>query len=1161
MRKYIFFLLFIFPTLIFSARLNESFTSTTFPPMGWRVINNDGGSQLWRRDTAICKTQPASAASRFETSVRSDDWLITSALIVNQNDSLSFWYRRRFGNYDTLRVKVSLTTNHPDSFNFLLLEKRVTNETFSQEKIALNNFVNDTIFIAFIHNAPPNQGTLYLDDIVGPEMVEIRDVGVDSILMPNFCFIRPVGIGLQPKAKITNFSNEIQKNIPVSCSIIGNSSGLLYIDIKYLDSLLIDSSAIITFDSFVPVIAESCSVKVNTFLDNDINLNNNRKVSRIELIRGQYTGGPDANYYFWIDSDTIGGPIFNWHDIFYTGEPLPTGSANISWPIPIGFDFYYYGQPKFWFCYSTNGFISFEQLSLSYANNQPIPASDLPNSIIAPFWDKLFVYNGRHQLFGAAPNRYKVIQWNAVCNPAGSYMDTVIFQVILYENGDIVFQYQRCDKRFGFGQGESATVGIEDDYGTSGLQYLNNSSPIGNLLSAGRAIKFYRSCHDVMVDTILTSQVGIGETISPTVVIKNIGSEVESVLTVVNILDEHSLIYSDSAMIFNFLPLNSCTLSFSDWIANNYGIYTIKAWTINENDMNPDNDTCEQTLEVSIPAPILLSPLNNFVTNRDSITFNWSEITNAIQYQIEVKRGSLVEIDTIITDTELGPLHFSEGSYSWRVRAGTLTRWGFWSESFSFTIDTTPPLAPILISPAQNCTLSTSIFIWQKVNDAANYQIVISKDQNIIINQMTADTTFEPSQFLENGWYFWKVRCQDFAGNWSLFSPIQSFYIYTVLWQQKDTMPSLFSYRPVKDGGCITALGNKLYALKGNNTQDFYEYDINTNQWVNRSLFPFYTENSNIIKRKVKAGADLVSANNMIFAIKGNNTREFWAYYPNSDSWAHKRFIPSVKGLKAGSNLTFYNGNIYCLVGGGYEFYRYDIAKDSWYGLCSAPAGRNNRKFRFGSSIAYGGNGRIYALKGMSTYNEFYYYDINTNSWEEQESLPYFHPLIRKKRTVKAGGGICYDGAQKIYAIKGGGENEFWQYDILTNHWQALETIPKLHKRSVVKNGADITYADNRVWLLKGNKTKELWAYQTFSTNPKTSDNQTGYLTNNSKITMTPNNGDIKYKLVYYRESDKQAVIKNILKNNKNIKVFDIQGRLISNIADLRNGVYYIIKY
>ncbi|MCX8015617.1 MAG: hypothetical protein N2748_06305, partial [candidate division WOR-3 bacterium] len=48
MRTYIFFIC-IFQTLIFAARLNESFTGTTFPPIGWRVINNDGGSYTWER--------------------------------------------------------------------------------------------------------------------------------------------------------------------------------------------------------------------------------------------------------------------------------------------------------------------------------------------------------------------------------------------------------------------------------------------------------------------------------------------------------------------------------------------------------------------------------------------------------------------------------------------------------------------------------------------------------------------------------------------------------------------------------------------------------------------------------------------------------------------------------------------------------------------------------------------------------------------------------------------------------------------------------------------------------------------------------------------------------------------------------------------------------
>jgi hypothetical protein len=1181
--KYLIILLYLLPIISIATSLNESFTGTTFPPIGWSIINRDGGTEIWRRDTAINKTPPASTASRFENSLRSDDWLITPGLIVYQNDSLSFWYRRRFGNYDTLRIKVSITTNHPDSFNLLLLENRVTTETFTREVISLTNFSNDTIFIAFIHNAPSNQGTLYLDDITGPEMVEIRDVGVDTILSPANTFVmRPFGIGFLPQARIQNYSNTIQRNIPVVCSIVGQGSFLYYVNIKYLDSLLIDSSKVITFDTFAPMIAELCTVKIRTLLTNDINPANDRKIRTTQTIQGQYTGGPDNNYSYWIDSDTTGGPIYNWTDITLTGQSLPSGNMNISWQTPIGFNFNYYGEPESLFYYSTNGFISFDGLSSSYPNNQPIPSSDLPNKIVTPFWDRLWVISARHQLFDTSPNRYQIIQWNAICNPISSdFRDTVIFQAILYESGDIVFQYNRCDNRFNLGQGQSATIGIEDDSGVTGLQYLCNGAPQGNLLSAGRAIRFYRSCHDVMLDSILTSQVGIGDTVSPKVVIKNLGTSDESFLTVFNIVNGRSLIYADTIELNNLPPMQSCTLSFDEWVASQYGTYTAKAWTTLDNDFNRNNDTCYQELDVSIVAPVLLYPMNGYATNIATISFDWSDIANVTRYNFQV----INNVDTVIINSQYGPINLSEGNYYWRVRAGNNERWGFWSETYTFIIDTTSPVSPILISPAQNCTLYQSYpdFVWNRVDGAVLYNLVVSTGISTYMNQTTSDTTYQSIQPFTSGTYFWKVRCQDQVLNWSYFSPIQVFYVQGALsgsWERKQDIPELFSNKPVKDGGCLVGFGNRLYALKGNNTQDFYDYELNGNQWNIRNFIPFFTNETLTRKRKVKGGGALVCTNNFIYALKGNSTREFWMYDPTLDNWVCKKPVPSLRGIRNGSGLAYHNGFVYCLVGSSndFEFYQYDITQDTWLSLAPAPIGTDHRRFRSGSCIVYGGDNRIYTLKGGARYNEFYCYNISSNSWQARESLPYFHPSINKKTKVKAGGAMCFDGMNIIYAVKGGGTNEFWNYNILTNQWSASETIPRVTKRSVVKSGAGLAFADNSIWLLKGNKTRELWEYTIQSPKAKVRSQKFAGTCEQTKGTFqsTQEQKCIKVhvgksirKIVFLRGNEigsKKDILKDI-PDNASIKIFDIQGRMVQSVKSksflsldyLKNGVYIIV--
>ncbi|MCX8014824.1 MAG: T9SS type A sorting domain-containing protein, partial [candidate division WOR-3 bacterium] len=117
---------------------------------------------------------------------------------------------------------------------------------------------------------------------------------------------------------------------------------------------------------------------------------------------------------------------------------------------------------------------------------------------------------------------------------------------------------------------------------------------------------------------------------------------------------------------------------------------------------------------------------------------------------------------------------------------------------------------------------------------------------------------------------------------------------------------------------------------------------------------------------------------------------------------------------------------------------------------------------------------KIYALKGGSKHNEFYFYDIQADTWSHfpGDTLP----RGIKNRQVKDGGALTYCNG-KIYAIKGGGRNEFWCYcDTLgTKQWIMLDSIPKFG--GFPKSGASLTAGAGIIYLLKGNKTNECWAY------------------------------------------------------------------------------------
>jgi len=207
-------------------------------------------------------------------------------------------------------------------------------------------------------------------------------------------------------------------------------------------------------------------------------------------ISPQATGGPDDFGYAWSDEVT-----FDWIDAKSLGTNANLFGGDVyTGPVNIGFVFPFYENSYSELYFSTKGLVSFGQGTYSW-NNTSLPNPSPPNNIIAVFWDDLGMYQGNRSdagiyiyQGGEAPNRYLVIEWYRADvysgeGSSGSQQADLTFEVILHENGDIVMQYLSLS-----GSLQSATVGIEDDVGVTGLQYLYNSPGLSN----NKAVRFYR---------------------------------------------------------------------------------------------------------------------------------------------------------------------------------------------------------------------------------------------------------------------------------------------------------------------------------------------------------------------------------------------------------------------------------------------------------------------------------------------------------------------------------------------------------------------------------------------------------------------------------------------------------------------------------------------
>jgi subtilisin family serine protease len=180
------------------------------------------------------------------------------------------------------------------------------------------------------------------------------------------------------------------------------------------------------------------------------------------------TGVVQDNYrtvddtYAWIDA-TVGGTRLTLFD---------DDSAVVSLP----FSFRFYDVSRSSVEISSNGYLMFDGLFGTSYVNKAIPNSAEPNSLVAAYWDDLNPSAGGGAVWyrstGTAPNRKFVVAWVGV--PAFGTTNGVTFEAILEEGtNDIVLQYKDVDHGDSFlNYGASATVGVEDDLGSSGKQFL-----------------------------------------------------------------------------------------------------------------------------------------------------------------------------------------------------------------------------------------------------------------------------------------------------------------------------------------------------------------------------------------------------------------------------------------------------------------------------------------------------------------------------------------------------------------------------------------------------------------------------------------------------------------------------------------------------------------
>ncbi len=196
-------------------------------------------------------------------------------------------------------------------------------------------------------------------------------------------------------------------------------------------------------------------------------------------------------------------------------------------------------------------------------------------------------------------------------------------------------------------------------------------------------------------------------------------------------------------------------------------------------------------------APALGTPANGLNTNDSTPTFSWGVVGTGATYAIQINTDPTFVAPPTDSASGLSATTYTPGSaladgtYYWRVNATIAGVTGPWSSSRSFTVDTVPPIAPTLNTPADATfvtsatpALSVVALTGQGTISSYNFQVSTVNTFTSTVATGTSNTTswtVNPSLGTAYGVYYWRAQAVDAATNAGAWSAPFSFTFTTPL--------------------------------------------------------------------------------------------------------------------------------------------------------------------------------------------------------------------------------------------------------------------------------------------------------------------------------------------------------------------------------------------
>jgi hypothetical protein len=734
---------------------------------------------------------------------------------------------------------------------------------------------------SYIRDEPDGDWLLHL--FVQSSLVERKDHDLRTVFIsnPSNEFVhRPDNYQPKIRARIENLGLSTESDFAVSCTVryydVHSPLEPRYYDVETIPYLGAGQGTYVEFSKPWDLnYDEPDSIIVQTHLSSDPNPSNDRKAKFVNDIIANFSGQESDSAYAFYDSDSTDDLTYSWIDT--SGAYLVTdcGSDLITALPPLPFAIPYYDTSYNTIYVSTNGFITFINCQSSPGVNCTIPSTQEPNCALYPFWDDLYLLNDRsakiyYKFIGTQPHRAIVITWLNVAHKNTSGLQRLTFQAILYEDGNIVFQYKdvNCGAQWA-NLGKSATIGIESPQGNRGLLYLfgSESNIINwpeNKLSPQRAIKFYRPTLDVGIRTIVDPKdTVIPSPITPQVWIKNFGTVTADT---VRVFLSISPAYDTFEIVRYLMSGESTLVKLANWDART-GRHTVVCSTQFTNDQHRFNNIVRDSVLVSMWVMKPSIPSGPRVTTVKNGALTYSPVFNKIY---ALKGGNCNEFWC-----------YDIANNSW---------------------DSLPrmPKAPSNKMPKAGCALT---------NAGLNIYALKGSGMGDFYSYDILNRTWTPLAPAQDSYYAGRKKPKDGAG--IVYSNYDGM-IYAIFGNNTN---DLARYNPgsntwshvketpdvIRDGGSMTQYHDILYLFQGNNHRDIWRYSIIGDSWlVTRCTIPGIKK-QNLVKSGAISTCDTTLG--IIYFFIGGNQQSLWKYDINTNSFYALTAIPGKKKIKKGASM------------------------------------------------------------------------------------------------------------------------------------------------------------------------------------------------------------------------------------------------------------------